>query len=141
MKMTRDQAHAQLLGDVRADLAAAGIMLELLERQFEAALRRHSAELSALAAELTPALEAMEERRVRRVALVRALLGPEATMATLIGTLAEPARAQLAAAWSELERHVRACKEATARNSALLADQFSVMQRVLYGEEEVYAPR
>jgi flagella synthesis protein FlgN len=140
-RMTRDQAHAQLLGDVRADLDAAAAMLELLERQFDAALRHRSAELAALAAEFTPALEAMEARRVRRVSLIRALLGPAATMASLLGKLQEPARAELSAGWEELERRVRACKEATARNGALLADQFTVMQRVLHGEEQVYAPR
>jgi flagella synthesis protein FlgN len=36
---------------------------------------------------------------------------------------------------------VRACQQVTTRNSALLADQFTVMQRVLHGEEQVYAPR
>jgi flagella synthesis protein FlgN len=30
---------------------------------------------------------------------------------------------------------------ATTRNSTLMAEQFSVMQRVLHGEEETYAPR
>jgi flagella synthesis protein FlgN len=29
----------------------------------------------------------------------------------------------------------------TTRNGALLAEQFSIMQRVLHGEEQVYAPR
>jgi flagella synthesis protein FlgN len=140
-RMTRDQAHAQLAGDVHADLAATSAMLELLERQFDQALRHSSAELAAVAGEFTPALEAMVARRVRRVSLIRALLGPDATMAALIGNLPQPARAELAAAWAELELRVRACKEATVRNSALLADQFTVMQRVLYGEDQVYAPR
>ena len=32
-------------------------------------------------------------------------------------------------------------KRLNARNSALLTEQFSIMQRVLHGEEEIYAPR
>jgi len=45
------------------------------------------------------------------------------------------------AAWAELEQTVVACKRATTRNTALLTEQFSVMQRVLHGEEHTYAPR
>jgi flagella synthesis protein FlgN len=140
-RMTRDQAHAQLAADVRADLAATAAMLELLERQFDAAVRHKSDELAALAAELAPALDAMEARRLLRVSLVRALAGQEGTMATLIVSLQEPARAAVSSDWAELEQRVRACQQATTRNSALLADQFTVMQRVLHGEEQVYAPR
>ncbi|GAB3425094.1 flagellar protein FlgN [Massilia agilis] len=140
-RMTRDQAQAQLAGDVRADLAAVGAMLELLDRQFAAALHHKSAELAALTAELAPALDAMEARRVRRLSLVRALHGPAAAMADLIAALPPTAQTALAADWAELERRVRACKEATARNTALMTEQFSVMQRVLHGEEQIYAPR
>jgi flagella synthesis protein FlgN len=140
-KMTRDQANAALAADVRADLAAAGSMLELLQRQFDAALRHRGDELAELAAGLEPQLEAMEARRRQRVALVRALHGADATMAELLASLKEPLRSSLAADWAELEKRVRACKDAVARNGNLLAEQFSVMQRVLHGEEHTYAPR
>jgi len=36
---------------------------------------------------------------------------------------------------------VRACKDATLRNGQLLAEQHGIMQRVLHGEEQLYAPR
>jgi flagella synthesis protein FlgN len=140
-RMTRQQAHEKLIEDVRADLEATAGILELLDRQFEAAVRHKGAELAQLAGELEPALEAMEARRVQRVTLVRALMGPEAAMTQLIESLAEPARARLAADWAELEQRVRLCKQATTRNSNLLAEQYSVMQRVLHGEDQVYAPR
>jgi flagellar biosynthesis protein FlgN len=140
-RMTREQAQSRLADGVRADLDACATMLELLERQFDAAVRHRSAQLSELAAELEPALAAMEQRRVQRVTLVRALHGIEATMADLIAALAEPARAALAADWRALEQMVVECKRMTTRNSALLAEQFSVMQRVLHGEDQLYAPR
>jgi flagella synthesis protein FlgN len=140
-RMTRDQAHGELGADVRADLEATAALLELLQRQFDAALRHRTAELAELASQLEPALEEMEARRQRRVALVRALHGPDATMASLIEAMPQALRAGLAADWSELETRVRACKETTTRNANLLAEQFSVMQRVLYGEEQLYAPR
>mgnify|MGYP000453944823 CR=1 FL=1 len=140
-KMTRDQAVAKLAAGIQADLAASTTLLELLERQFDAALRHRSAQLGELAEQLMPALEAMEQRRVQRVALVRALLGPDGDMAKLIATMAAPRRAALAADWHALEQMVLECKRLNARNSALLTEQFSIMQRVLHGEEQIYAPR
>jgi flagella synthesis protein FlgN len=139
--MTRREAAGALAGGVRADLAACAEIHGLLEHQFEAAVRHHSALLAELAARLGPLLDAMEARRQQRVALVRALGGADATMAGFIERLAEPARTQLQREWQELEQLVVACKAATTRNSSLLAEQFSVMQRVLHGEEDTYAQR
>jgi len=140
-RMTRQQAVAALVDGVGHDLDAAQAIHALLERQFQAALRHQGAELGALAEELTPALDAMDARRKQRVALVRALHGADGTMAAFIAAQAEPGRARLAAAWTELERLVVACKRATTRNGNLLAEQFSVMQRVLQGGDGTYAPR
>lgn len=140
-RMTRQQAAAVLAEGVGQDLAAARDILALLERQFEAALRHQGAELARLAEELTPALDAMDARRRQRVALVRALHGDVGTMAAFIAAQPEPGRAPLAAAWSELEHVVVACKAATTRNGNLLADQFTTMQRVLHDSDGTYAPR
>ncbi|AWL04376.1 flagellar export chaperone FlgN [Massilia oculi] len=139
--LTRQQANTLLLEGVRKDLAEAAAIHTLLEQQFEAAVRHRSAELTALADDLAPLLEAMEARRQQRVQLVRALLGPDASMAQYSASLADGARASFDAAWAELEAIVVACKEATTRNGRLLAEQYSVMQRVLHGEDEIYAPR
>jgi flagella synthesis protein FlgN len=140
-RMTRQQAAAALADGVDQDLHAANAIHALLERQFQAALRHQGAELAALAEELTPALDAMDARRKQRVALVRALNGSDATMGGFIATQPEPGRAKLAAAWTELERLVVACKMATTRNGNLLAEQFTVMQRVLHDGDGTYAPR
>ena len=140
-RMTRQQANALLVDGVQADVRDSAEVLALLERQFEAALRHRSSELTQLAELLGPLLDAMEARRQQRVSLVRALLGEGATMAQFIATLSGPAHDALAAAWADLETTVLACKDATARNGGLLAEQYSVMQRVLHGEDEIYAPR
>ena len=140
-RMTRQQAVAALINGVEQDLDAAQSIHSLLERQFQAALRHQGAELGALAEELTPALDAMEARRKQRVALVRALHGADGTMAGFIAAQPEPGRARLASAWNELERLVVACKGATTRNGNLLAEQFTVMQRVLHNSDGTYAPR
>ncbi|MEW6761402.1 MAG: flagellar export chaperone FlgN [Pseudomonadota bacterium] len=140
-RMTRQQAQAALADGVQADVRDSAEVLALLERQFEAALRHRSSELTQLAELLTPLLDAMEARRQQRVSLVRALLGASGTMNQYIGTLTGQAQAAFSAAWADLERTVQACKEATTRNGSLLAEQFTVMQRVLHGEDGIYAPR
>jgi flagella synthesis protein FlgN len=140
-RMTRQQAQTLLADGVQADVRDSAEVLALLERQFEAALRHRSSELTQLAEALTPLLDAMEARRQQRVSLVRALLGPDGTMAGYIATLPSQAEAAFSAAWADLERTVQACKEASSRNGSLLAEQFTVMQRVLHGEDGIYAPR
>lgn len=140
-RLTRQQANLLLADGVQADVRDSAEVLALLERQFDAALRHRSSELTLLAEQLTPLLDAMEARRQQRVSLVRALLGEGAGMADFIASLAEPARGALAAAWSDLESTVQACKAATNRNGGLLAEQYTVMQRVLHGEDDTYAPR
>ena len=140
-RMTRDQAVARLLDGIQADLGACGAIRDLLEHQFQAALRHRGAELSTLAAQLTPELDAMEQRRLQRVQLVRALLGPQATMDDLFGSLPALLRTRGQAAWEQLEALVRDCKQATARNGNLMAEQFTIMQRLLHGEDDTYAPR
>ena len=72
-RMTRQQAQALLADGVQADVRDSAEVLDLLERQFEAALRHRSSELTRLAELLAPLLDAMEARRQQRVALVRAL--------------------------------------------------------------------
>lgn len=139
--LTRQQANALLANGVQLDLREAGAVHALLEQQFEAAVRHRSSELSLLAEQLEPLLEGMEARRKQRVSLVRALVGAQGGMADYFATLQPAPRATLESAWGELERIVRDCKQATLRNGSLLAEQYSVMQRVLHGEEQIYAPR
>ena len=140
-RMTRDQALARLLDGIQADLHACTTIRDVLERQFQAALRHRAAELAELAGELTPQLDTMEQRRQQRVQLVRALFGQDAGMDKLFASLPETRRAGAAADWERLERLVRDCKQATTRNANLMAEQHSVMQRLLHGEEQTYAPR
>ncbi|RSZ55653.1 flagellar protein FlgN [Massilia atriviolacea] len=140
-RMTREQAIGKLSAGVSADLASCQDILALLGRQFDAALRHRSAELTELAALLAPLLDAMEQRRVQRVTLVRALCGATAGMDTLIATLPAAQREALTAAWQALEQLVIECKRLNVRNSALLTEQFSIMQRVLHGEETLYEAR
>jgi flagella synthesis protein FlgN len=140
-RITREQALDRLLDDIQDDIAACSAIRALLECQFEAALRRAGAELMALSGDLMPQLEAMDERRRQRVQLVRALFGAQATMETLFTTLEARRRDAAAASWRRLEQLVRDCGQATRRNGSLMAEQHAIMQRLLHGEVETYAPR
>jgi flagella synthesis protein FlgN len=140
-RLTRDQAVTRLLDGIQADIHACATIRELLERQFQAALRHRGAELGELAGELMPQLDAMEQRRQQRVLLVRALHGLDASMDDLLNGLAASQRARTRADWERLEALVRECQDATTRNSGLMAEQYTVMQRVLHGEDQLYAPR
>jgi len=140
-RMTRDQAALRLLDGIDADLGTCGTIRDLLERQFQAALRHRGTELAELAERLTPELDTMEQRRQQRVQLVRALLGPQATMDDLFGSLPDALRTRGQTGWDKLEALVRDCKQATVRNGNLMAEQFTIMQRLLHGEDDTYAPR
>jgi len=140
-RLTRDQAVTRLLDGIQDDLRACTVIRDLLERQFQAALRHRGAELGVLAEELMPQLEAMEQRRQQRVQLVRALHGAAAGMDELLNALPAEQRSHAVVEWERLERLVRDCKQASTRNGQLMADQYTVMQRVLHGEDQLYAPR
>lgn len=139
--LTRQQANTMLATGVEHDLRDIHAVHALLEQQFEAAIRHQTSKLTALAEQLTPLLDGMEARRQQRVKLVRALLGARASMADYIASLAPAAQSTLGAAWRELEALTQACKQASLRNGNLLAEQHSIMERVLHGEEHTYAPR
>jgi flagella synthesis protein FlgN len=140
-RMTRDQALARLLDGIQDDLLATSTIHGLLEQQFQAALRHRGAELAQLADALTPQLDAMEERRRQRVQLVQALFGQAAGMTQLFAALPAERQPGAVAAWAQLETLVRDCKSATTRNASLMAEQHAVMQRLLHGEDQTYAPR
>jgi flagellar biosynthesis protein FlgN len=136
----RQQALAALLRDVAEDARAYPALLQLLQQQFDAAVRHQNARLVELASAITQAVDAMRERCARRVTQVALLLGPQARMAQVFALLKGASRAKLESEWAELEKMVLECKRLNQRNSTLLTDQFSIMQRVLHGEENIYAP-
>lgn len=129
-----------LLHGVAADLLAYQQLRALLEQQFDGAVRHQSARLHELAEAITTLVDTMEARRAERVALVQRLLGPQGSMAQAFALLKNPARERMEADWRALEDSVRECKRLGKRNSDLLVEQYTIMQRVLHGEEQIYAP-
>ena len=138
--MTRQDAMRQLLAGVATDLVAYPALQELLQQQFDAALRHKAVPLGQVAEAISALVDQMQARRAQRVALVQRLLGPTATMMQAFALLKNAARERMEADWKLLEQMVIECKRLGKRNSDLLVEQYSIMQRVLHGEEQIYAP-
>ena len=138
--MTRQDAMRQLLAGIADDLQAYRELGGLLEQQFDAAVRHKGPQLSAVAEAISTLVDSMQQRRQLRVALVQRLLGPTATMLQAFALLKNAARERMENDWKTLEQLVIECKRLGKRNSDLLVEQYSIMQRVLHGEEQIYAP-
>jgi flagella synthesis protein FlgN len=82
----------------------------------------------------------LEQRRKERVTLVATLLGAGAAMTSTFALLNGNTRAALESGWRMLEALVSECKRLNVRNGQLMMEQQSIMQRVLRGEEQTYAP-
>ena len=138
--ITRQEAVRRVLLGMADDRAGYAALHTLLEVQFQATLHNQSARLTALADQVIAAVEQLDARRRQRVSLVTALLGPQGDMPQLFALLQEDARATARRDWAALEQMVLECKRLNVRNSDLLTEQYSIMQRVLHGEEDTYAP-
>lgn len=138
--ITRQEAVRRVMQGIADDGLGYAALLALLEAQFQATLRHQNAQLTTLADQVIAAVEPLDARRRQRVTLVTALLGPKGDMQQLFALLPQDARSQAQADWSALEQMVLECKRLNARNSELLTEQYSIMQRVLHGEEDTYAP-
>ena len=138
--ITRQEAVRRVLQGMTDDSVGYAALQTLLEEQFQATLQHQSTRLTALAEQVIAAVEPLDARRRQRVSLVTALLGPQGDMPQLFALLQEDARATAERDWVALEQMVLECKRLNARNSDLLTEQYSIMQRVLHGEEDTYAP-
>jgi flagella synthesis protein FlgN len=130
----------QLLAGIADDLLAYPALQDLLQQQFQAALRHKASELGAVAEAISTLVDTMQARRELRVALVQRLVGPQGTMLQAFALLKNAARERMETDWSTLEQAVLNCKALSKRNGDLLVEQYSIMQRVLHGEEQIYAP-
>lgn len=129
-----------LLDGIKADLQSYQQMLDLIARQFEAAIRHQSERLGEIAQEIGTLVDVLEARRAQRVELATRLVGPQPSMEQVFTLLKPDARARLEADWAELEGMVQTAREMGRRNADLLAEQYTIMQRVLHGDDQTYEP-
>ena len=139
-EMTRQDAMKQLLHGIAADQQAYAELTSLLEQQFDATIRHQLARLGELAEAISTLVDTMQARRAQRVALAQRLLGQTDNIMQVFSLLKNPARERMEGDWKALEIKVIECKRLSKRNSDLLVEQYSIMQRVLHGEEQIYAP-
>jgi len=138
--LTRQEAVQRVLQGIQDDRRGYAELMGLLESQFQASLRHQSAQLPLLAEQIIASVEQLDARRRQRMSLVTALAGPKSGMQQLFELLRPEARASSSADWEALEQMVIECKRLNIRNSTLLTEQYTIMQRVLHGEEHTYAP-
>lgn len=138
--MSRQDAMRELLAGMAEDLLAYQSLRDLLQQQFEAAIKHRTTELGAVAESISTLVDVLQLRRQQRVALVQRLAGPNATMLQAFSLLKNAGRERMEADWKTLEQSVIECKRLSKRNSDLMVEQYSIMQRVLHGEEQIYAP-
>ena len=138
--MTRQDAMRALLAGIADDLRAYPALQDLLEQQFHAALRHQAGPLGQVAEAISALVDTLQARRAQRVALAQRLLGPTANMDQAFALLKNAAREKIEADWKTLETMVVECKRLSKRNSDLLLEQHTIMQRVLHGEDQLYAP-
>ena len=129
-----------LLDGIKADLQSYQQMLDLIAQQFEAAIRHQSERLGEIAQEIGAVVDVLEARRAQRVDLATRLIGPQPSMDQVFALLKPEARARLEADWAQLEDMVQTAREMGRRNADLLAEQYTIMQRVLHGDDQTYEP-
>jgi len=129
-----------LLDGIKADLQSYQQMLDLIAQQFEAAVRHQSERLGELAKEIGALVDVLEARRAQRVELATRLTGPTPSMEQVFALLKPEPRARLEADWAQLEAMLQTAREMGRRNADLLAEQYTIMQRVLHGDDQTYEP-
>jgi flagella synthesis protein FlgN len=139
-ELSRQDAMKMLLDGIKADLQSYQQMLDLIARQFEAAIRHQSERLGEIAKEIGALVDVLEARRAQRVELATRLVGPQPSMEQVFTLLKPEARARLEADWAQLEGMVQTAREMGRRNADLLAEQYTIMQRVLHGDDQTYEP-
>jgi flagellar biosynthesis protein FlgN len=141
--MTLREALGRLIKGVHADLGDYRTLRELLDVQFEAALKHRSAVISDIADRISALTAQLDKRRAERVALAKMLVGKQSsvTISAVSARLPPNARPAFDEWWQTLEKLVQECKRLNQRNCDLLMNQHEILQRVLQTDGGgTYAP-
>lgn len=127
----------RLLRDVQADLADYDGLAELLELQFQGAIRHDAQALQALAERIVALVEQIDTRRQFRLGLLTRLAGGAVpSVQALVAQWPVARRGAVQALWDRLEQAVHDCKARNLRNARLMTEQQSLLDRVLHGSQE-----
>ncbi|PZP35653.1 MAG: hypothetical protein DI603_02430 [Roseateles depolymerans] len=117
---------------------------QLLERQFQAALRHAAAEIGEISEEIASQVQLIEAQGRRDREVLAALLGSEhgrPSVRELLRRLPRQKAAPLLQRWRALQRQLADCKALNLRNNQLMTEQQALMQQLLGREEHIYAER
>ena len=92
--MTLREALGRLIKGVHADLGDYRTLRELLEVQFEAALKHRSAVISDIADRISALTAQLDKRRAERVALAKMLVGKQSSVTISAVSARLPANAR-----------------------------------------------
>ena len=139
--MKRSDVLRSVISGVHTDHAGYQALRRLLDEQFDAALRHDTQALAELGTRISTQVAVLDESRRERMRQV-ALLGlrAPASMEHVIALFAQNTRDAVAQLWNALEALVVECKALNTRNCRLMMEQHAMMQRVLDGETDTYAP-
>lgn len=137
------EALGKMLSDMHADRTGYARLRELLDAQFQAALRHQGQELVGLAEQISGLVDELEARRAERSRLLTLLMGREVapSIDALLQRLPAKVGQTITVAWQGLEQQVRECKSMNLRNCQLITEQHALMQRAMGIEEPGYAQR
>lgn len=130
-------AMERLLRDVQADLLDYAELMELLEQQFDGALRHDASALEDLAGRIVAVVDQLDARRQFRLGLLTRLSGGAApSVPALVAQWPADRRSAVQALWDRLAQAVQDCKARNLRNARLLTEQHALLARVLHGPED-----
>lgn len=132
-------AFLELVRDDQTDFHA---MRELLQAQFDAALRHDPVRVADVCESISALTERITQRGHERLALARQISGTQGDAAYEMVQKALPhgVRATVKQWYTDLQAMVAECQRLNARNCDLLMSQYEIMQRVLNDEVHTYAP-
>lgn len=130
----------QFAADLQSDLLACQDLIVQLKLQFEASVSQQTARLNEVLSCITELLAAIELRRQRRVKIVQALSPADPRCAALIATFPAALQSVCRDKWQQLEMLLQEARQLNLRNGEFILSQQEIMQRVLFGEQDIYDP-
>jgi flagella synthesis protein FlgN len=140
--MSREAYFRQMLGDMRLDLADYQQLEALLEQQFCGALSHDTATLTEAGNKIVALVGLLDARRQTRHELAAQLLGRQRRLSIeeVLAQLPTAPRQTCETLWATLCTRVAHCKTLNERNGRLLMAQHDSLERVLFGEKDIYVP-
>lgn len=128
----------QFATDLQSDIKAYQDLIVLLDEQFSASVQQQTAQLSRVLEQISGQLAVIEVRRARRSQMIQTSKAAdcEALMALFPAALQQACLSK----WQQLGTLLRQAKQLNQRNGEFILSQQEIMQRVLFGEQDIYDP-